>query len=94
MAIIKKNKCYDNRYLCDFKLSLESKGLLTILLIGQPDFDEDSIKLSTYDKDTLEHIDLVLQELVDNNYLTIVEEKYKGQIKYNYIVYHNRCKML
>lgn len=94
MAIIKKNECYDNKYLGDFKLSLEAKGLLTILLMGQPDFDGDSIKLSTYNKDTPEHIDVVLQELVDNNYLTIVEEKYRGKIKYNYVVYHNRWKML
>ena len=40
MAIIKKNECYNNRYLGDFKLSLEAKGLLTIILMGQPDFDE------------------------------------------------------
>ena len=94
MAIIKKNEYYDNRYLGDFKLSLEAKGLLTILLMGQPDFDGDSIVLSTYNKDTPEHIEVVLQELVDNNYLTIVEERYKDKIKYNYIVYHNRWKMI
>ena len=94
MAIIKKNECYDNRYLGDFKLSLEAKGLLTILLMGQSNFDGDSIILSTYNKDTPEHIEVVLQKLVDNNYLTIVEERYKGKIIYNYIVYHNKWKMI
>lgn len=94
MAIIKKNDCYDNKYLGDFKISLEAKGLLTILLMGQPNFDGDSFELSKYNNDTAKHIDEVLKELVDNNYLTIVKEKHKGKIKYNYIVYHNRWKMI
>ena len=94
MAIIKKNDCYDNKYLGNFKISLEAKGLLTILLMGQPDFDGDSFELSKYNLDTSEHIDKILKELIDNNYLTIVKEKHKGKIKYNYIAYHNRWKMI
>lgn len=94
MAIIKKNDCYDNKYLGDFKISLEAKGLLTILLMGQPDFDGNSFELSKYNNDTPEHIDEVLKELIANKYLTIVEKRYKGKIKYDCIIYHNRWKMI
>lgn len=61
--------------------------------MGQPDFDGDSFKLSKYNNDTPEHIDKVLKELINNNYLTIIQEKTKGKIKNNYIVYHNRYKL-
>lgn len=94
MAIINKNDCYDNKYLGDFKISLEAKGWLTILLMGQPNFDGDSFELSKYNSDTPEHIDEVLKELVDNNYLTIVKKRYRGKIRYDYVVYHNRWKMI
>ena len=41
MAIIKMNEKYDNRYLSDKNISLGAKGLLTFLLMGKENFEED-----------------------------------------------------
>lgn len=94
MAIIKMNDQYDNIYLSDKNISLGAKGLLTFLLMTKEDFDQDSNVLCNYSNDSNSNIKKYIDELTENNYLTVVKKIQKQNITYNYVVYHNRWKMI
>ena len=94
MAIIKMNNTYDNMYLSDKKISLGAKGLLTFLLMGREDFDKDISELCKYSNDGYINVSKYIEELTENNYLTVVKKICNDKLIYNYVVYHNRWKMI
>ena len=94
MAIIKMNETYDNRYLSDKNISLGAKGLLTFLFMTKEDFEEDISELCKYNKDNYSNISKYVKELIENNYLKVVKQIHNENITYNYVVYHNRWKMI
>lgn len=94
MAIIKMNETYDNRYLSNKNISLGAKDLLTFLLMGKDDFEEDISILYNYNNDSYLNVSKYIEELYENNYLEIVKKISNNKIIYNYVIYHNRWKMI
>ena len=94
MAIIKMNETYDNRYLSDKNISLGGKGLLTFLLMSSDDFDDDTSGLCKYNDDSYYTVNKYVEELILNNYLTVVKKISNNKLIYNYVIYHNRWKMI
>ncbi len=77
-----------NIYLKDKKLSLKSKGLLTIMLSLPNDWNYSLEGLTSICKEGIKSIKSTLKELQNNGYL-IVEKKQdnKGQFIYEYNIY-------
>lgn len=88
---IDKTKNYtvmSNFHLQDRNLSYKAKGLLSFMLSLPEDWDYSLAGLVSVSKENIKAIRTILNELKDNGYLAIEQDRGdKGYYKYNYIIY-------
>ena len=88
---IDKTKNYtvmSNYHLQDRNLSYKAKGLLSFMLSLPEDWDYSLAGLVSVSKENIKAIRTILNELKDNGYLVIEQDRGdKGYYKYNYIIY-------
>lgn len=88
---IDKTKNYtvmSNYHLQDRNLSYKAKGLLSFMLSLPEDWDYSLAGLVSVSKENIKAIRTILNELKDNGYLAIEQDRGdKGYYKYNYIIY-------
>lgn len=88
---IEKTKNYtvmSNYHLQDKNLSYKAKGLLSFMLSLPEDWDYSLAGLVSVSKENIKAIRTILNELKDNGYLAIEQDRgEKGYYKYNYIIY-------
>ena len=77
-----------NYHLKDKRLSLKSKGLLSLMLSLPDSWDYSTLDLSSICTESRDTIRKILNELKTNKYLKVVEKRNEnGRFNYEYIIY-------
>lgn len=93
MAIIKDNLTHTNNYLFDSNLTMSAKGLLTMLININDDYNITMEELCSLTKNGPDTIKSTLTELMNKNYLERIKIRdEKGYYLYNYVVYDKYYK--
>lgn len=93
MAIIKNNLTHTNNYLFVSNLTMSSKGLLTMLININDDYNITIEELCSLTKNGPDTIKSTLTELMNKIYLERIKTRdEKGYYLYNYVVYDKYYK--
>ena len=88
MAIIKDNLTHTNNYLFDSSLTMSAKGLLTMLININDDYNITMKELCNLTKNGPDAVKSTLTELMNKNYLERIKTRDKKcYYLYNYVLY-------
>ena len=88
MAIIKDNLTHTNNYLFDSNLTMSAKGLLTMLININDDYNITMEEICSLTKNGPDAVKSTLTELMNKNYLERIKTRdEKGYYQYNYVLY-------
>ena len=88
MAIIKDNLTHTNNYLFDSNLTMSAKGLLTMLININSDYNITMEEICSLTKNGPDAVKSTLAELMNKNYLERIKTRdEKGYYQYNYVLY-------
>lgn len=93
MAIIKDNLTHPNNYLFDSNLTMSAKGLLTMLINLDVNYNITMEAICNLIKNGPDAVKSTLTELMNKNYLERIKTRdEKGYYQYNYVVYDKSYK--
>lgn len=92
---IKDNLTHTNNYLFDSNLTMSAKGLLTMLININDDYNITMEELCNLTKNGSDAVKSTLNELMNKNYLERIKTRdKKGYYLYNYVLYDKQLKQL
>ena len=92
---IKDNLTHTNNYLFDSNLTMSAKGLLTMLININDDYNITMEELCNLTKNGSDAVKSTINELMNKNYLERIKTRdKKGYYLYNYVLYDKQLKQL